>query len=276
MKPLFSLMLAAVLFWMFTCSPCSADVYDVYLLAGQSNMDGRGEAKDLEPADQESQADAIIYYRNPPFSSGRWVPLTPGYSIPPRYKGDLPSHVFGPEIGFAKSILEGNQERKLALIKSTKGGTSLRKDWNPGEAGDLDSQGDRYRYFVEAVQWGTALLKNGGHKFKIRGLLWLQGESDSKLAAEDYEERFLKFSERVRKDVGIADLPIVVGEVFDNGNRDSVREALHSIGHRPGFGFVSSEGTSTWDPGTHFDAASQLLLGQRYADAIRGMEAAAE
>ncbi len=61
----------------------------------------------------------------------------------------------------------------------------------------------------------------------------------------------------------------MVGEVFDNGKRDTVRLALRRLSESdPLCGLVSSAGTTTWDPGTHFDAKSQLLLGHRYAKAM--------
>lgn len=252
----------------------TADTYDVYLLAGQSNMDGRGSAEKLSPAQRQPSENAIIYYRNPPHSSDGWVPLIPGYSIPPKYKGvkykgKLPSPTFGPEIGFTEAMLKADPTTKLALIKGSKGGTNLRVDWKPGKKDDPESQGERYRFFVETIRTALEKLTQDGHQFRIRGLLWHQGEGDSKSSAAKYEGRLREFIDRIREDIGVAELPVIVGEVFDNGKRDGVREAVNSIGASgPLFGVVSSEGTTTWDPGTHFDARSQILMGQRYADAV--------
>ena len=83
----------------------NADEYDVYLLAGQSNMDGRGQVSELTPEQRLSFDDAIIFYRNLLKSSDGWKPLGPGFSMPPKYKGDLPSPMFGPELGFAQEML---------------------------------------------------------------------------------------------------------------------------------------------------------------------------
>lgn len=246
-----------------------ADEYDVYLLAGQSNMDGRGLVSDLSE-DQKKPVDrTIIFYRSVPRTSDGWQTLVPGFSVPPKYKGELPSPTFGPEIGFARSMLKKNAPRKLALIKGSKGGTSLRVDWKPGVKGDKDSQGPRYRDFIETIQMATKQLRERGDQFTFRGLLWHQGESDSKASTATYRRRLKEFIVRIREDVGVADLPIVVGEVFDNGKRDSVRAAIQRVAaESPTVGLVSSEGTTTSDPGTHFDAKSQLLLGDRYADAM--------
>ena len=250
-------------------SACVAEHYDIYLLAGQSNMDGRGQVSDLSESQQKPMEQAIIYYRNPPFTSDGWKPLKPGYSRPPKFKGELPSPTFGMEIGFAHTMVKAQPNTKLAIIKGSKGGTNLRSDWKPGEKGDKESQGPQYRDFVKTIQMATAELTKRGDTYTIRGLLWHQGESDAK-KAKRYSSRLEQFIKRVREDVGVPALPVVVGEVFDNGNRDKVREAIQNVAKANStVGLVKSEGTTTWDPGTHFDAASQLLMGNRYAKEMR-------
>ena len=249
---------------------CHAKNYDVYLLAGQSNMDGRGQIEELESEYRKAIDKAIIFYRNSIRSSQRWFTLAPGFSIPPKYKGEFPSPTFGPEIGFARAILVQDPEREIALIKGSKGGTSLRVDWNPGTKDDASSQGLHYRNFIETIRIATRQLQERGDDFTIRGLLWHQGESDRRSKPETYQRRLEKFIERIREDIAIPALPVVVGEVYDNGQRDSVRTATLAVASASTtVGFVSSKGTTTSDPGTHFDAKSQLLLGERYAAALQ-------
>ncbi len=107
---------------------CAATEYDVYLLAGQSNMDGRGKAADLSEAQRQPFEEAIIFYRNPPAASDGWKPLAPGYSIAPGYKGGLPSPTFGPEIGFARSMLQAALHTKshLSIKSADSGGLSIK------------------------------------------------------------------------------------------------------------------------------------------------------
>ncbi|PHQ32124.1 sulfatase-like hydrolase/transferase [Rhodopirellula bahusiensis] len=255
---------------------CVAEHHDIYLLAGQSNMDGRGHTSELTEEQKSPIEEAIIFYRNVPHSSDGWQTLAPGFSIPPKYKGEIPSPTFGPEIGFARSMLKTDPAQKLALIKGSKGGSSLRVDWKPGVQGDSDSQGPRYRDFIETIRMATKQLSDRGDQFTIRGMLWHQGESDSKSSTGVYQRRLDELIVRIREDVGVPDLPIVVGEVFDNGKRDSVRAAIQLVAAESStVGLVSSEGTKTWDPGTHFDASSQLLLGERYAAAMSQLPAPA-
>ncbi len=276
-KTLSAAPLYAVLFCTFVAfhSVCSADNYDVFLLAGQSNMDGRGLVSELPEEHKRPVDNAIIFYRNSVQSSEGWQTLVPGFSVPPKYKGGFPSPTFGPEIGFARSMLQGKPERRLALIKGSKGGTSLRTDWKPGAKGDKDSQGPRYRDFIETIRMATKQLRDRGDQFTIRGFLWHQGESDKKSSTDTYRRRLKEFIVHIREDVGVPDLPVVVGEVYDNGQRDSVRAAIQAVAAESStVGLVSSEGTTTSDPGTHFDTKSQLLLGTRYANAMRELPAA--
>ncbi len=256
-------------------SVCSAENYDVYLLAGQSNMDGRGLVSELPESHSKPVGDAIVFYRSVPRHSDGWQLLVPGFSVPPKYKGEFPSPTFGPEIGFAHSIVKARPGRKVALIKGSKGGTSLRVDWKPGTKGDTGSQGPRYRDFIATIRMATEQLRQRGDQFTIRGMLWHQGESDSKSSIEVYSRRLNELIVRVREDVGVSDLPIVVGEVFDNGKRDAVRAAIQTVASQnSSVGLVTSEGTRTSDPGTHFDASSQILLGQRYAATMCSLLAA--
>ncbi|MEM9365480.1 MAG: sialate O-acetylesterase [Planctomycetota bacterium] len=267
--PLRKLWFAPWIMLLTFASMSHAEHYDVYLLAGQSNMDGRGSASDLTEADQLPFVNAIIFYRNAKQTSQTWCPLSTGFSVPPKFKGDLPSSTFGPEIGFTRILMEHSPEQKIALIKGSQGGTSLKEDWKPGTKGDLRSQGPQYADFIETIAMATEQLSRQGDSWALRGLLWHQGESDSKSSQADYQRRLTEFIRRLREDLDHAELPIVVGEVYDNGNRDSVRAATRVVAaDDPTVGLVSSDGTKTWDPGTHFDARSQLLLGKRYASAM--------
>jgi iduronate 2-sulfatase len=246
----------------------SAASYDVYLLAGQSNMDGRGKAADLDAAQRQPSTQALIYYRNPPTSSDGWKPLAPGFSMPPGYKGGLPAPTFGPELGFAAALLAAKPDQRLAFIKGSKGGTSI-EEWKPGTKGAASTQGPCYRAYLETIALAEKALTANGDTMTIRALLWHQGESNAKDTAEEYQAKLAVLIARLREDVAQADLPVVVGEVFDNGKRDGVRAAERAIVKAiPAVAFASAEGLVTSDNGTHFDSASQLQLGRRFAAAL--------
>jgi len=171
------------------------------------------------------------------------------------------------------ALTEAQPKQRFALIKGSKGGTSLRADWKPGLKGQPETQGPCYRNFIETIQLAKQALKQDGHTAKLSGLIWHQGESDSKVKTETHQARLTELISRLREDTGDPNLPIVLGEVYDNEKRDKVRAAILKASQAdPNCGFVSAKGLTTWDPGTHFDAESQWLLGERFAAEIQKLK----
>ncbi len=246
--------------------------YEVFLLAGQSNMDGRGAKKELVgdlAKWAQLQPDVLINFRagglhRPLTLSHGFKPLEPGYSGTPGTKpGGLPSASFGPEVAMGATLAEGLPGKKVALIKCAEGGTSLSKDWAPGAKGKL------YEQFITFVGQVLKELQAKGDTYTLRGMAWHQGESDAGLPTGKYQELLTDFIQRVRADLKVKDLPFVIGEVYDNGHRDAVREGEKATAAAmPHAAFASAQGLKTSDKGTHFDAASQIELGKRFALAM--------
>lgn len=252
----------------------NADHFDCYILAGQSNMDGRGSNSGLPDDIQHGLNDAIIFYSNPPLATEDWQPLQLGFSRPPGYKGQLPSPKFGPEIGFVKELKRHHPKRKIAIIKASEGGTNLRSDWKAGEPEKPESQGRCYRNLLTTIRDSTEKLTARGHTWTLRGMLWHQGESDSKANPEVHQERLTHLIARIREDCQAPDLPVVLGQVVDNGKRDKVRSAIKATAEAVRLTqVVESDELTTWDEGTHFDATSQLELGRRFASMMASMQA---
>ena len=249
-----------------------AEHYEVFLLAGQSNMDGRGAKKDLvgELASYAiQQSDVLIAFaagglHRPLTMSQGFVALEPGYSGTPGKKaGGLPTGTFGPELSFGRTMASGLPGKHVALIKYAEGGTNLRADWNP------DKKGSLYEKFIAFTRQSLKGMKDRGDTYEIRGMIWHQGESDASLPADQYQKMLTEFISRVRTDLALKDLPFVIGEVYDNGKRDSVRTAQQAVAKAvAGTYFASAKGLKTFDGGTHFDAASQIELGQRLAEPL--------
>ena len=247
-----------------------ADHYDVFVVAGQSNCDGRGKASELTgPLAKwaKPQNDVLIAYscsnlRGPVLTSGGFKPLQPGWSVAPG-KGKptkLPSGTFGPEVSFGRGMADRLKGQKVALIKFAEGGTSLAKDWNPAVKERL------YPAFREFTRKSLKELKDAGHTYTVRGMIWHQGESDAALTAAEYETMLTAFIASVRTDLEVPELPFGVGEVFDNGKRDNIRAAQKATAEKmKAVFFVPADKLKTFDGGTHFDAASQIELGERFA-----------
>lgn len=256
----------------FNVSSPTNSHYDVYLIGGQSNADGRGATSDLTnglAAWQLPQPDVRIYYANPinrdplnPAYNTGWNMLAPGFSVPPGFSGALPSAKFGPELSFARALADAHPNRLLALIKVTQGGTSLSNDWNP-------AGGFMYATLTNLTRTALQALTNEGASYTLRGLIWHQGESDGSLSTADYQSRLTGFINAVRRDLGVTNLPVVVGELATNRSV-TVRQAQFNVAAiMPYVGFASSSNLATLaanDP--HFTAPSQLTMGQRMAAAL--------
>lgn len=264
--------LIGVLFLLtFFSAPARAEHYEVFLLAGQSNMDGRAAVKDL--------TGDLAHYANVNtnvlinFSAGGLKrtltlskglkPLQPGYSGTPGNKNPnaLPTKTFGPEVSFGPAIAAALPGKHVVLIKFAEGGTSLGKHWSPNEKGKL------YEKFIKFVKETQAIIKANGDTCEIRGMLWHQGESDAaSMEPGKYQEALTEFIGRVRSDLGVKNLPFVIGQVYDNGKRTNIIADQKATAKAvPGVGFVDAAVLKTFDNGTHLDAESQIELGKGFA-----------
>jgi iduronate 2-sulfatase len=152
------------------------------------------------------------------------------------------------------------KNRKIALIKYTEGGTSLAKDWNPEVKDRL------YRAFIDFTKKSLKELSDKGHTYTVQGMIWHQGESDANLTAEVYQKMLTQFIGQLRQDLALPELVFGIGEVYDNGRRDTIRAAQKATAEKiRRTYFVPATKLHTFDNGVHFDAASQIELGERFA-----------
>jgi hypothetical protein len=246
--------------------------FDVYLASGQSNMDGRGSASDLTgdlAGWSQPQSDVRIYYANPvnldatnPTYNTGWQVMGPGFSVPPGFSGALPSGTFGPELAFARAVADANTNRRVAIIKVSQGGTSLSSDWKP-------ASGYMYATLTNMTRVALQGLTNSGVPCTLRGMIWHQGESDGTSSTATYQTRLTEFIAAVRNDLGVSNLPFVVGELATNRSL-TVRQAQMNVAESvPYVGFASSSNLVTLAPDDpHFTAPGVLVMGQRMAAAL--------
>ena len=226
--------------------------FHLYLLAGQSNMAGRG------IMDEESQvAHPRILALN---KSGEWVP-----AVAPIH---FDKTVAGVGLGksFAVALAEANPEVTIGLIPAACGGSPI-STWEPGG----------YHTQTQSHPYDDALAR-ARHAQKVghlKGILWHQGESDCRPGrAELYESKLRELVFRFRHDLGISDLPMVIGQLSKFANKPwSPEKTMVDAAHRsvantlPSIAFVDSEGLSPNEDQVHFDTRSLRLFGERYAEA---------
>jgi hypothetical protein len=213
----------------------------VFILAGQSNMQGQG-VVDLDHPQHYNGGRGILntVMKNPAKAhlfkhlkdgAGEWVvreDIRVDYKTKHEHKkGGLTigftgyggKHHIGPELQFGHVIGDHVGEPVL-LIKTAWGGKSLNKDFRPPSSGG--DVGPYYTQMLAEVQGALARIKehfpdSSGHE--IAGFVWFQGWNDmcDKNAIPEYEENLVNLIRDVRKEWGVADLPVVVGELGNGG-----------------------------------------------------------
>ncbi len=236
--------------FLFSCaskrSNSNASKLDVYILMGQSNMSGRGP---LTEENSKVQNNHVFMYTE----DLKWVPAKNPLHF------DKPSVVaVGPGLSFGVAIQEAKKS-KIGLVPTAVGGTSI-NSWVPG---GFDKNTKKHPY-DDAEQRILAAMKTG----KVKGILWHQGESDSKAeSAKTYLPKLMELIARLRKLTGDENLPFVVGELGRyNPQYDNINTELAELPSLvPHTAVVSSEGLVDKGDQTHFDAASAVEFGKRFA-----------
>jgi type 1 glutamine amidotransferase len=191
-------------------------VGDLWVLAGQSNMEGVGDLINVAPPHEKVLALGM---------DGKWVkaeePLhwlvdspDPVHSGDPKTRAERSAHdhkmrTKGAGLGlpFATSMVEQTGV-PIGLVITAHGGTSMQQ-WDPAKKGEGGNS--LYGSMLRSVNLA------GG---KVKGVLWYQGESDSTAeASKIYERVFTDFIGAVRSDLGQPDLPFYLVQIgrFVNG-----------------------------------------------------------
>jgi acetyl esterase/lipase len=242
-------------------APASKDKFHLYVLAGQSNMAGRGAVEE-----QDRTPHPRVFMLN---EKGEWVPASePLHFDKPKIAG------VGPGLAFGKAMAEANPDVVIGLIPCAVGGSPL-SSWQP-KAVDAATKTTPYD---TALARAKVAMKDG----TLKGLLWHQGESDSneKLAPK-YGNALEQTLGRFRDELGNSDLPMVVGELgphtlAKNEWAKVVNNELKYFGRRfDHVASVSADGLKDKGDQTHFDSASAREFGRRYAAAMLKLQALPE
>ena len=122
------------------------------------------------------------------------------------------------------------------LIKKSEGGTSLYGCWNPDwseEKAKYVGELNKPKLFYELLDYSDKVLhKYEKNNYKIEGMLWVQGESDSgkkwgPLPSETYYDNLKKLILRSRKHFNNKDMPFMILQV----GRGKVVQAMRRLGN---------------------------------------------
>jgi len=237
------------------CSVTAAEkIVKVFILAGQSNMEGKAKVSLLETQLRQPETQARFAHFA---KDGKWIerddvwikfwerkgPLTVGYGSP---------NCIGPELQFGWTAGDRLSEPVL-LIKTAWGGRSLWRDFRPPSAGlppdaVLEKMlakarenkpettleeikqpfGASYRDMLAEVKTvladvGAAFPALAGHQPELAGFVWFQGWNDM-INAEytaEYASNLAHFIRDVRRDLGAPTLPVAVAEMGVDGVKAS-------------------------------------------------------
>lgn len=221
--------------------------YQVYLLMGQSNMAGRG-ALTGEYIDMHHDRVLMLDKEN------KWVlARNPIHFDKPQIAG------VGPGLSFGEEMAKAYPQDTIGLVPCAVGGTTISK-WQPG-AFDEKTQTHPYDDAVRRIE-------EAKKKGAIRGVIWLQGEGDSKPdTAKLYLGRITTLIERIRQEAGDPKMPFVVGELgrYREQFRLFNKELAKVPQHVPFTLVVSSEGLIHKGDTAHFDSPSMVEYGRRFA-----------
>lgn len=224
----------------------------LFLLAGQSNMAGRGEV-----SDEDRTAHPRVFCLN---RADEWVS-----AVDPLHF-DKPIAAAGLGRTFGIRIAEQDPAIRVGLIPCAVGGSPI-STWEPGvfypDVG-VYPYDDALRRIRVAMQDG-----------RFRAVLWHQGESDANPeAAPAYEARLHALIARFREVTGEPALPFIAGQLGRFSEKPWTEEwELVNAAHAalpekvPHTAFVSAEGLVHKGDVLHFDTASLREFGRRYAEA---------
>jgi len=238
----------------------------VFVLAGQSNMEGYGGIVTLDELGKHptqgsllkkikkddrtflSRDDVFMYYQRDKELIN--APLTVGMGA---HKDRL-----GPELMFGIGMGDYFDEPVL-LIKTAWGGKDLYCDFRPPSAGKPAYEipgkprevGANYRMMVEEIHqcldhFDTNFPQFQGRSYTLSGFVWFQGWNDmcadKKIKPQVFDEyagNFVHLVQDVRAEFKVPNLPVVIGEVGVDGDEHlspdmtGLRKAQSKIATQP-------------------------------------------
>jgi len=227
----------------------------VFLLAGQSNMAGRGY---VEPGDTLPDPRILTITED-----REWIlAKEPLHFYEPRLTG------LDCGLSFGRELLKHVPDSvSIALIPCAVGGSSMQQWLGDSLHRGVQLLGNLKENVVFAKQYGS-----------IKGVLWHQGESDAKSGLIPlYGQRLEKLISIFRGIVQQDDLPVLIGELGSfaepekQSRWDSINDLIHAVTSSDENTFVIGTGDlDTKGDHVHFDSEGQRRIGWRFARMFNG------
>ncbi len=238
----------------------------VFILAGQSNMEGKAKMTLLEyQIDQPETRDFFKHLKK----DDQWVERDDVWINFLDRRGNLTvgfgsRNCIGPELEFGNTV-GGHFEEQVLIIKTAWGGRSIGRDFRPPSSGlpseeklnqilkqinerniklkrpqvSLDdvkeTYGRSYREMMREINTTLKELKTRfpdykGQGYEFAGFVWFQGWNDmfDQDFLDNYGKHMANFIRDVRKDLNAPKLPFVIGQMGQNGP-DGASDRMQTI-----------------------------------------------
>lgn len=219
----------------------------VFILAGQSNMAGRGF---VEPRDTIPSKRILTINKNMEIILAK-EPLN---NYEPTMAGLDCGRSFGERL-----IVQIPDSISVLILPAAVGGSSI------------------YKWLGDSIHRNVPLLSNFAEKInfgknigQLKGILWHQGESDAnKIRSIKYENRLSELFTTFREIAGDNKLPILAGELGSfskNKYYTSINNQIRNYALTHDLILIETSDLNHKGDEVHFNSAAQRLMGQRFAD----------
>lgn len=234
----------------------------LFILAGQSNMSGRGDLPLLG-----TKADPRIFiFGNDYHWKLAAEPVDDSANQVDKVSEDLDAG-FGPALSFAAAILELHPDMAIGLIPCANGNSSI-YEWR--------------RSLSDNTLYGSCLkrLRAASPMGNLAGLLFFQGEADAldpkqnrkrNLSSDQWEDNFTILVRDWRTDSSLPELPIVFAQIGTTRTPEKypnwaiVQEQQQSV-QLPFVEMITTKDLPLQDT-VHFTTESYQIIGKRFAEA---------
>lgn len=292
---------------------------DVYLIAGQSNgvgytaVDSESEQAEIAKDERYRKGfDDVMYYGYVECNKDTTLPANIALRSVKLGKGadsqgktrETKYETFGPELGMAKYFADnGIANTNYGIIKYAAGGTAIYDEFtsNMGSQygnwmspslvakygkGSATLTGLCYANFLTTVRQGLKAYKDNGYNPVIKGLAWMQGESESQSAnnSKRYAELLSTMIADMRKDLteisgqNLSELLTVVAKipskykdvVSSAAYVDVVRAQMDAVAENDA-DVITIDNDFVTLPGTdnhHYNVPDMLQVGHNFAEAF--------
>lgn len=222
---------------------------DIVLAIGQSNMSGRA------PFANVSDPMTDVYLLTP---AGQMEVSSNPMNKYSNIRKDISVQGLGPSYTCALTLRD-HLKKPVGFVVNAQGGSSITTWYQPGKS-NYDATIKRAK---EAQRFG-----------RFRAIIWHQGSSDNSAGLLDnfasYKLNLAKMVQNLRTDLNEPNLFFVLGELserteFDQFSANVVQPVASYLSNSD---YIVTDGTNLLPDGIHFDAASNILLGERYAEKI--------